>query len=54
MPYCPFLRRKVTYLDCQECDEKICKTTEKVIGLQKEDKTSSIPEDGDSPSDSGL
>lgn len=22
--YCPILNRKVVYLDCLECDEKIC------------------------------
>ena len=22
--YCPVLKRKVTYLDCQDCEEKEC------------------------------
>ena len=23
--YCPLLGRKVVYLECQECEEKVCK-----------------------------
>lgn len=26
--YCPITRTKVVYLDCQECDDRICRCTE--------------------------
>ncbi len=27
--YCPVLERKVLYLECNECEEKLCRTTSK-------------------------
>lgn len=47
MPYCPIHERRVVYLDCQECERKICK--EIVINPKKQNKASSISvEDDDS------
>lgn len=27
--YCPVLERKVLYLECNECEEKLCRNTSK-------------------------
>lgn len=34
--YCPLLKRNVVYLECLECDTKICKENPETI--EKEDK----------------
>lgn len=37
--YCPVSKRKVTYLDCQDCEEKECKEPH-LAGENNERKTS--------------
>lgn len=31
--FCPVIKHKVTYLDCQECDDKVCERPEKHIAI---------------------
>ncbi len=49
MPYCPIRDRRVVYLDCKECDEKLCKEIK--INPKKQNETPSISEENDDSDD---
>lgn len=50
--YCPITQSKVTYMFCQECDEKICKKTD--FSNKNNDKKDDFSKKSDSKSSSIL
>jgi hypothetical protein len=44
--YCPILERNVVYLDCLDCDEKLCeKTMDSILNENKVDKVDKVGEE---------